>query len=172
MNLINTTPVVRKRVKEMVLFLIPEYQYVKVHKSGLVSLKRKRWSLKKTKVNITDLVVGALPTRIAELAYKKGQGSHYNQLFDAKIASLLHVTKYAKQFCIVEYVWKNYVNLCLDAPEIIQPYDPFAIETPRTTLFTLSFNPDRYWYGVLKVIRPKALKPPKWSVLKKINKKL
>ena len=170
MRLIKITPVVKLRVKEMILNLFDEYNYVRVHKSGLVSLKRKRWSLKRIRVPLTDLIIGAIPKRIAEKAKQLGKGDEYLALFNANIASIVHISMYAEHFCVVDYIWDKYITLCLEVPTVAFNFEQHAyeIEFNNRRLIPLDFFEDTYWYGIIKFLRKKKLSNKPFSILSRV----
>lgn len=168
MRLIKITPIVKLRVKEMVLNLMTEYDYVRVRKSGLVTLKRKWWSLKKDRVSVTDLMVGEIPKRIAEVATLGGKGDNYLTMFSSHIASILHISTYSIRFNLVDYVWDKYTELCLEVPAISFEFNEFELEE-KQELIALNFFEDTYWMGIIKSLKKHALPAPDSKVTKQIN---
>ncbi len=118
-RLINITPVVKQRVKEMVLTLMPEVGYVRVSNSGIITFKRKWYSLKRVQTNITDLLIGVLPIKIAEFTANKQDGLNYVRLFNQDISNILSMRLYNPMFDICEYVWTQYNKHCVDMPDIV-----------------------------------------------------
>ena len=168
MRLIKITPIVKLRVKELVLNLMTEYDYVRVRKSGLVTLKRRWWSLKKDRVSVTDLMVGVIPKKIAEVATLGGKGDNYLTIFSSHIASILHVSTYSNHFNLVDYVWDKYTELCLEVPTISFEFNEFELEEKKE-LIALNFFEDTYWMGIIKSLKKKALPIPDSKVTKQIN---
>lgn len=168
MKLIKITPTTRLRVKEMTVNLLTEYNFVKVKKSGLVSLKRKWWSLKKDRVHITDLMISEIPKRIADIAVRKGKGVEYVRTFNNHVASILYMSTYSVYFDLVDYAWSKYVDICLDVPKISFEINEFELEEPGNYLALGLFNND-YWMGIIKTLRQQALPPVKSKVLKQVN---
>lgn len=170
MNLIHITPVVKLRVKSMIENLFDEYNYAKVHKSGIISLRRKRWSLRRKRVLLTDIVVAEIPKRIAEVAKRRGKGNEYLQLFDSTIASILHISTYAPQFCVVDYVWDKYIHICLEVPLIIiSPDKQLKLEKIYEEHNALPWFKDSYWYGIIKSLKFKELPYKGSGIISKIN---
>ena len=168
MRLIKITPAVKLRVKEMVLNLMTEYDYVKVRKSGLVTLKRKWWSLKKDRVSITDLMVGEIPKKIAEVAMLGGKGDKYLTMFSSHIASILHISTYSIRFNLVDYVWDKYTELCLEVPMTSFEFNEFELEE-RKELIALDFFEDTYWMGIIKSLKKHTLPVAPSKITKRIN---
>ena len=168
MKLIKITPIVKLRVKEMVLSLMTEYDYVRVRKSGLVTLKRKWWSLKKDRVSVTDLMVGEIPKKIAEVATNGGKGDNYLTMFSSHIASILHISTYSTRFNLVDYVWDKYTELCLEVPAVSFEINEFELEE-KQELIALNFFEDTYWMGIIKSLKKHALPTPVSKVTEQIN---
>ena len=168
MRLIKITPIVKLRVKEMVLNLITEYDYVKVRKSGLVTLKRKWWSLKKDRVSVTDLIVGEIPKQIAEIATLGGKGDEYLRTFSSHIASILHISTYSIRFNLVDYIWDKYTELCLEVPTISFEFNEFELEEKEDFL-ALNFFENTYWMGIIKSLKKQILPLPESKITKQIN---
>ena len=171
MKLIKITPIVKLRVKKMILDLFDEYDYVRVHRSGLVSLKRKRWSLRRTRVSLTDLVIGELPKRIAEHAKKLGKGDEYLALFNIQIAAIIHVSSYAEHFCIIDYIWDKYIKLCLEIPTIAFDFEQheFELDFGKKNFIELDFFENTYWYGIIRFLQKRKLSYSKSKILSKVN---
>lgn len=178
MRLFKITPTVRLRVKTMILNLFTEYDYVKVHKSGLVSLKRRWWSLKRDRVSITDLIVGEIPKRIAEVAHLGGKGDEYLRVFSSHIAAIIHVSSYSTNFNIVDYVWDKFTDLCLEVPFVTLKNSNLELNEKKEQT-AISLFGGEYWFGIIKSLKLQALPPStghvKWSLkrhptlLQKVN---
>ncbi len=168
MKLIKITPIVKLRVKEMVLNLLTEYDYVRVRKSGLVTLKRKWWSLKRERVSVTDLIVGEIPKQIAAVATLGGKGDEYLTMFSSHIASILHISTYSIRFNLVDYVWDKYTELCLEVPMVSFEFNEFELEE-RKELIALNFFEDTYWMGIVRSLKKQALPAHKSKITKQIN---
>jgi len=169
MRLIKITSIVRLRVKEMTLNLLTEYDYVRVRRSGLVTLKRKWWSLRRDKVSVTDLIVGEIPKRIAEIAKLGGKGDEYLRVFSNHIASVLHISTYSNNFCIVDYVWEKFTELCLEVPLVSFEFNEFELNEKRNHI-SLGLFEDTYWLGIINSLKQNALPPVKSELLKQVNK--
>ena len=169
MRLIKITPTVKLRVKEMVLNLLTEYDYVRVRKTGLVTLKRKWWSLKRDRISVTDLIVGEIPKKIAEIARLGGKGDEYLTMFSSHIASILHISTYSNRFNLVDYVWDKYSDLCLEIPKVSFEFNEFELEEKKEYI-ALNFFEDTYWMGIIKSLKKQALPPSKggvrWSLMR------
>lgn len=172
MRLIKITPIIKIRVKEMILDLFPEYKYVKVKKTGLVSLKKNRWSLRRETLSLTDLAISVIPKRIAKRAKEDNKGNEYLNVFNSYISSMVYMSIYDCHFDIIEYIWNKYVELCLEIPTIlIDVEDLDMLDVSYNRPIALSFNKNRYFHGIVRDISPKKLPTyKKDSVVSKINK--
>lgn len=102
----------------MVLSLIPDVGYVTVASSGLVTMKRKWWSLRNVQSTVTDLVIGVLPKMISEFAMSTN-GPEYQRVFNEHIAALMSLRTYNPQFDTCNYVWEQYQKYCVEVPHIV-----------------------------------------------------
>jgi hypothetical protein len=118
MRIVNVNPLIKTRVKDMVLTLLPDVGYVKVSNSGLVTMKRKWWSIRKVQSTVTDMVVGVLPQKISEFSLAE-RGRGYQRVFNEHIAALMSLRSYNPQFDVCNYVWEQYVKYCVEVPTII-----------------------------------------------------
>ena len=168
MRLIKITPIVKLRVKEMVLNLLTDYNYVRVRRSGLVTLKRRWWSLRRERVSVTDLIVGEIPKCIAEIAALGGKGVEYLTMFSSHIASILHISTYSNHFNLVDYVWDKYTELCLEVPKVSFEFNEFELEEKKDFI-ALSFFEDTYWMGIIKSLKLQALPSPKSKLMEQVN---
>jgi len=118
-RIVNITPIVKKRVTEMTKVLISEVGYVRVSTSGVVTLKRHWYSIKRVQTNVTDLLIGVLPIKIAEFTNNKNDGLNYIRVFNQDISTILSIRLYNPVFDICEYVWEQYNKHCVDISDII-----------------------------------------------------
>jgi hypothetical protein len=170
MRLIKITPTVKLRVKKMILGLFDEYNYVRVRKTGLISLKRRWWSLKRTRVSLTDLIIGEIPKRIAKQAKALGKGDEYLALFNINIASVIHISTYSEEFCVVDYVWNKYIDLCLEVPVVGFLSEETDIHLPESReRIPLDFIENTYWYGIIRSLQLRKLSYQDPSVASQVS---
>ena len=171
MRLIRITPIVKKRVTQMILGLIPNVGYVKVTNRGLVILKAKRWSWRKTIVPITDLCIHEIPKRIAEIAVSKGLGENHVTKFNEHITAIMQLQLYNDRDDLFEYIWNQYVITCMEVHIVLEPNKILAIQAKRTQRLN-SFrllNTD-YVYGVGDTVKRAVTKLQTNKVYKQIQK--
>lgn len=131
MNLIKITPLVKKRVKVLIADLIPEFKYIRVSNQGLVTLKTKWWSFKKTTINITDLFIDILPKKLSDSCKRKGYGDTYERIFSNDIYVIMQLKSYKKDFDIVDYIWNKYNVLHREVPVIKTATNVLVLENPK-----------------------------------------
>jgi len=153
----------------MIANLFPEYEYIRVHKSGLVSLKAKRWSLKRTRINVTDLIIGEIPKRIADRAKRNNKGDDYLKVFNSYMGSMINISAYAKEFCIVDYVWEQYINLCLEVPNVSFVLEDYQLQPSTRNFIPLGSFDNSYWFGIIQLLRQKRLSYKGSVIVEKIN---
>ena len=108
----------KARLKEMILNLIPKVGYVRIRKDGMIILKTKWFSLKRTKIHTSDLCESELPRQISDMATSKGLGIGYERIFNDYITEAKQLRYYVESFDIIDYLWDNYVKLCINLPTI------------------------------------------------------
>jgi hypothetical protein len=154
MNLIKVTSLVKKRTKDILTDLMPEYKYHRVTNSGLVVLKKRWWHLKRTIINITDLYIDIIPKRLAENCRQKGYGDTYDKLFSNDIYVMLQIRAYKKEFNLVDYVWDKYNVLYREVP-IIKVTTNVAMMVDPSSIYLPVLSPvsSKYIPGVERLIR-------------------
>ena len=144
MKLIKITNVLKRRVKQMVVDLLPEFGFVRVTNRGSVILKKKWWSFKKTVVNITDLFIDILPNELAKSCQRKGFGDTYARLFSNDIYVMLQLKAYKDDVDIAEYIWNKYNILHREVPTIIITSEVF-LENPSEYRFPILSSMSSYF---------------------------
>jgi len=168
MNLIKITPLLKKRVKLMIVDLLPGYGYIRVTNQGLVILKKKWWSFKKTVINVTDLFIDILPRKLSESCKRKGYGDTYARLFNNDIYIILELKSYKKDFDIVEYIWNKYNVLHREVP-IIRITTSIAIPS-NSYLPVLSPVSSYFIPGIEKLLKNMNKKDSFNHLIEKISK--
>jgi len=128
--------------------LLPKVGYVKITRHGLVTLKTKRWSLKSTKLTVTDLCLSELPNRIAQSAARNNSGKDYNLLFKKTIAAYLE-----NKYDLADYIWDIFIKYHMNVPAIVKiPNLKKTLEKkqllPVLTIFTYNNK-----YGIHKIFK-------------------
>jgi len=154
----------------MLLNLFPEYKFVRVRKSGLIVLKKTWWSLRRTVVSITDLMVGEIPKRIADKAKRDGKGTEYLKLFNTHISTIIHISAYSDSFCVVDYVWDRYTELCIEVPLISFEINEYELNEKSRNFIPLGFFENTYWFGIIKSLKQTRLSYRGSPIIDKINK--
>lgn len=170
MNIIKITPLLKKRVKVMCKDLIPQYQYVRITGKGLVILKSKWWSFKRTIINITDLFIDVLPKKLAESCKRKGYGDTYERLFSNDIYVMLQLKAYKKNINIEEYIWEKYNRLHREVPSI-QIMTNIILESPEDIYLPILSPVSSYFIpGVEKLLKRMKKRDSVESLIEKISK--
>ena len=112
-NIIKLNYITRKKIAEMCVVLLPRVGYARVTRSGIVILKRSKWSLCRRRIPVTDLIIKYIPLQIAKLICKKKDRAVYVSLFDNQIVTIVSLTKYTPSFDLFEYIWKEYSRICI-----------------------------------------------------------
>jgi hypothetical protein len=170
MKLINITKLVKSRTKDIVTNLMPEFTYVRVSNSGIVTLKEKWWSIPRTIINITDLYIDVFPKKLAESCQRKGYGKSYNQIFSNDLYVMLQLRAYKKDINIVDYIWKKFNLLHREVPIITTVQTVRALSSSMHYLPVVSPISRLYIPGVEKLIRSMYKKDTFEDLLQKITK--
>lgn len=139
MNIIKNTKLNRSRIKIMTKYLLPEYNYVRVKKSGVVILKKNWYSLKRSLTLTTDLILDILPKEISKRISPRGETSMISDAFVDEIYVLLRVKDYHREVDVVKTLWTNFNSLCRNVPTItLIETQVLSLERPKAWLPTLS----------------------------------
>ena len=168
MNLIKITPLLKRRTKDMIADMMPEYKYSRITNSGIVKLKKNWWSFKTTTVNITDLYFDVFLKRLADNCKRKGYGDTYERIFSNDIYVILQLKSYKNTISIDDYVWQKYNALFREVP-IIKIDSSVALSTDLY-LPILSPVSSKYIPGVEKLLRNMKKIDPVESLIEKISK--
>jgi len=110
MKLINLTPLRKRRLKIMLDCLYPEYEYIHVKSNGLVDFKKKWYNLRVSQknINITDLCIYHIPSKLDNLARVKGLGTGYINLFMHMINNILRYKVHLGYRDVLDYLWEQF----------------------------------------------------------------
>ena len=151
----------------MIVDLFPEFSYIKVTNQGMVILKNKWWSFKKTTVNITDLFIDILPKKIAESCKRKGYGDTYERLFSNDIYILLQIKAYKQEINIEDYIWNKYNTLHREVPIVKVVTNIFSLDDPENRYVPVLSPLSSYFIpGIEKLLKDRRKK----NVVNKISK--
>jgi hypothetical protein len=171
MNLIQITSLTKKRTKNILQDLLPDYKYQRVTNQGLVILKKRWWSLKKTIVTISDLYLSVFPKAIADRLKQKNLGEGFISLFNNDIYVMLQLKAYKKDIDIVDYIWQKYNTLLREVPVITITTSEFILEDESERyLPVLSPVSNFYIPGFEKLIKRMKKKDSAESLIGKISK--
>jgi hypothetical protein len=169
MNLIKITPLVKKRVRVLIADLLPEFKYIRTSNQGLVMLKKKWWSFKKTTINITDLFIDILPKKLSDSCKRKGYGDTYERIFSDDIYIMMQLKSYKKDVDIVEYIWNKYNVLHREVPVIRIMTDSYLLEDPSSIYLPVLSPVSSYFIpGIEKLLAKR--KGTVDSLIEKISK--
>lgn len=144
---IEVTPLVKRKVKEMLKQLISEVNYVRVKKSGIVVLKKKWYSCKRVKTDITNICLSEIPKLLAKSAHEKNMGDQYEKVFNEHISNLMSLKFYSPNFEIVNYLWSNFLNIHLQVPVVLTITERSGLVPQHTS------NYMSYMLGALKILK-------------------
>jgi hypothetical protein len=133
MQILSPTKLQKKKLKEMILKLFPQYRYVKFGANGIISLSKSFWHILfcvSTKIHVTELCTVHIPERLEELdtrtnihdefVYKRA----YNQYSHTVLDLLHHRVNSIIDYLYDEYTYikyglhKNYYTVNNTLPEI------------------------------------------------------
>lgn len=118
-NIIYLTARNRKKIAEMCVALLPKVGYARVTHSGIVVLKKSKWSLFGKRIPVTDIVMKYIPIEVGKLIYRGQDRAVYVSLFNDKVATIVSLTKYCDRMDLLDIVYREYMKACM----IIEPAD-------------------------------------------------
>ena len=155
MKIIGINSLVKKRIEIMAKALIPWIGFVRISNSGIVTLKTNCWSLRKTKLSVTDLCLHKLSNQIAHVATMHNPNHNYLLLFKETITIYLEPHHIDENLDVFEYLWDIYNRYCVKVP--FDDEEPFTLIKPfkqnnlLPILSTAFFYRNRY--GVNKIFK-------------------
>lgn len=171
MNLIKVTRLTKRRVKDMIVGLMPEFGYVRVTNRGLVILKKNWWSFQKTIVNITDLFIDIFPKKLAESCKRKGYGDTYERIFSNDLYVMMQLKSYKKDVDLVEYIWEKFNRLHREVHVVHTVVDMVALES-SSNIYLPVLSPVSSYYipGIETLLKKRKKKGTIESLIEKISK--
>jgi hypothetical protein len=158
-SLIKINYITKKKIAEMCVVLLPRVGYARVTNSGIVILKRSWWSLRRTRIPVTDIIIKYLPIYIGTLMHKKDTREVYIAMCNDKVATIVSLTKYTDKLDLLDYVYREYAKACL----ISEPED-----------LTLSYNlPIRgrvHSFNLSPIFKKMKVKEQKITIASKVEK--
>lgn len=142
MNIIRNTRLNRVRIRIMAKGLLPEYNYVRVRKTGVVVFKKHWYSLKRTLTLTTDLVLDALPNLLSDVANERISNPMQRNIFADELYVLLRIRDYKREVDIVGTLWQHFNSLCRNIPTI----------TLVETTVSYKLTKERAWLPVLSLL--------------------
>lgn len=116
MRILSPTVLQKKKLKEMILKLFPQYQYVKFGPCGLIFLSKSFWHfyfVKKETIHITELCSVHIPERLQELYVKTFEDNEvipYQRVFNQYSQMVLHMLHYRTNK-VIDYLYDEYVHI-------------------------------------------------------------
>jgi hypothetical protein len=97
----------------MCIALLPKVGYARVTHSGIVILKKSRWSLFSKRIPVTDIIIKYIPIEIGKLICKSENRAVYVSMFNDKVATIVSLTKYVDKMDLFETVYAEYLKTCM-----------------------------------------------------------
>ncbi len=143
----------------MCVVLLPRVGYARVTNSGIVILKRSKWSLRRKKIPVTDIIIKYLPIEIGKLLHRDRERDVYISMFTDKVATIVSLTKYVDKLDLLDYVYREYAKACLikDPDDLILSYDE-----PIPGKF--------YSFNLIPIFKRMKVKPQKVTIASKVKK--
>jgi len=171
MNIIKVTKLVKRRTKNMLAELMPEYNYVRIRNSGLIVLKENWWSCKRIIVNITDLYIDIFPKELAENCKRKGYGDTYERIFSNDIYIMLQLKSYKKDVNIADYMWNKFNTLYREVPIFNITTNVVILENSENRYIPiLSPVSSRYIPGIERLLKRMKKRDSVENLVEKISK--
>lgn len=116
MHILSPTKLQKKKLKEMIQKLFPEYQYVRFGPSGLIFLSKSFWYclFKRDILHITEICTVHIPERLEKLKYRTietfGNDTSYHRAFNEyshMVLDLLHL----RANKVIDYLYDEFINV-------------------------------------------------------------
>lgn len=130
-NIVKLTRLNKKRIAEMCVALLPRVGYARVTNSGILILKSSKWSLRRIKIPVTDVVMKYLPIYIGKLICDKKDLDVYINVFHDKVATIVSLMKYTDKMDLLDVIYKEFVTKCLLIPEQTEETIHFKEKIPK-----------------------------------------
>jgi hypothetical protein len=159
-SIINLTSANRKKIAVMCVVLLPRVGYARVTRSGIIILKKSKWSLCRKRIPVTDIIIKYIPTEIGKLISTKQDQKVYVELFNYRVATVVSLTKYSDKLNLLDEVYKEFIKVCI-------------IEEPITNVVLNYKTPivDKVeTYGIEKTIEKTRHSTSKYKLSDKVEK--
>ena len=116
MHILSPTPLQKKKLKEMILRLFPEYGYIKFKPHGLISLSKSFWHslFKRNMVHITELCTVYIPERLEKLESRTIEELdgrvHYQRVYNIRSHTVLDLLHHRANG-IIDYLYNEYAYI-------------------------------------------------------------
>lgn len=144
--IIENNKVNRRKIVEMTKELMPEYQVVKARKSGIIVLKKNKFSFKKEFISMTDLVLVTLPERLAKRIEEKHLGHNCAEQLKTEMYILLKLTNY-EPADLIGTLWNHFIKFCKEPKITFDHKDQtkrLELKTNNSYIPVLSYASYRY----------------------------
>lgn len=148
----------------MCVALLPGVGYARVTNSGILILKSSKWSLKRRKIPVTDVVMKYLPIYIGKLICDKKDLDVYVNVFHDKVATIVSLMKYTDKMDLLDVIYKEFTVKCLLIPETEECLTTFIEKIPRNSN-TYGMKND------IKVMYHKKIKNSLYEKVEKLRRK-
>ena len=129
-SIINLTHVNREKIAKMCVILLPGVGYARVTRSGVLILKKSRWSLFSKRIPVTDVIIKYVPIEIGRLVKKKEDRATYVHIFNTNIATVVSLVKYTDRMSLLDYIFKEFSKIYVfeepDEKEILTYQEPIT----------------------------------------------
>lgn len=149
-NVIMITASVKNRVVTMIKDLYPNVGYVKVARTGIITRKRKWYSLRRTRIHITDLVLKGLPLKIFQKANILTNLQHVDARAEEASSVMLTLLYKNKEWEVFDYIWNLYSRNCVSVSDL---YKPNANKLSRKCIPKWVFVSPKSMYGLLPLLK-------------------
>jgi hypothetical protein len=115
MTIISPTLLQKKKLKDMIPKLFPEYQYVKFGPMGIILLSKSFWSFifrKRTTIHITELCTVLIPERLEKLDHRTSDGEiiPYQRIYN-KYSHIVLDLLHHRASNVIDYLYDEYTYI-------------------------------------------------------------
>lgn len=110
MRIITPTRLQKKKLKEMVLQLFPQYVFVHIASNGIISLSKSFWHfifMVNKKVHVSELCTVYIPERLNELYCTTFEYNRFRVNYSSVVMELLH----HRSKSVIDYLYDEFIGI-------------------------------------------------------------
>ena len=110
MRIITPTKLQKKKLKEMILKLFPQYTFIRIADNGIISLSKSFWHfifMVNKKVHVSELCTVYIPERLDELYCTTFENGKFHVSYSNVVMELLH----HRSKSVIDYLYDEFIGI-------------------------------------------------------------